>query len=181
MIKRPLRIITGLFLLLSVDRAAGQNVTVTPSPLAAPDLGVFVSGTVLSDYTVDGATGAITRTGGNAFPTSRAGAVNTITVTCTSCSGVANNRTVNVTVTAGAPAGRFSIIKFTRANTTVPSGTTVTGATTASPLTIRAVFPNNASTKIMTFRLGMTFNLATSGGTGKRPVVYTVTAARVTP
>lgn len=161
--------------------ATAQNVTISPSPLSVPKLGVFVVGTTTSTYSVNAGTGAVSRTSGDAFPISKSGAVNTITITCTSCQGNVGNRTVNVTVTAGAPAGRFSITSFSRSNTISTTGTTVTGATTGFPLTVRAVFPNTAATKTLSFRLGMTFQIAATGGTGARPINYTVTAARANP
>ncbi len=178
---RRIASLLSLTAFLAVSSASAQNVTITPSTISVPVLGVFVGGTTISSYTVDSTSGSITRVGGNAFPSSKAGSINTITVTCTSCNGTVGRRTINMSVTAGAASGRFSITNFTRSNETISPSGTVSGASSGSPLNFAVEFPSGAGTKTISFRLGMSFQLSTTGGTGARTFNYTVVAARVTP
>ena len=173
----------SVFLVVSSTSSQAQNVTITPSSINVPALGVFIGGTQTSNYNINSATGTISRVSGNAFPTSKSGSVNTITISCTSCSGNAGNRTINVTISAGAPSGRFSITSFNRSAVTFTAGGagSETGALSGSPMSFQIVFPTGTNTKTATFQLGMAFNLAATGGTGARPINYTINAARVNP
>lgn len=177
--------ISRLFLasmFLMIAPAPAQNVTITPSVINAPALGIFVAGSTTSSYTLDSATGTITRVSGDAFPVTKSVAVNTVTINCANCRGGAGNRTINVSITANAPSGRFSITNFTRSNAvSTPAGSTVTGASSGSPLNFTIVLPNGGGAKSLSFRLGLSFQLANSGGTGGRAFNYTIVATRVNP
>jgi len=149
---------------------------------AVPDLGKLAAGSSATSFTVDAQTGSIgIGSGGAQFIPYNATRSSPQTVTV-SCSGGSCGGTISVTITAGAATGRLGTISAFSGYFASPftgkltSGTTVSGA---SPLTFNMTGPANG--KSVTFGLGLTVPVNTSGTLGNATSSYSISAGGSSP
>ncbi len=167
---------TGLVLWLAmvwVVPAKAQNYTVTSvSTVALGNVAAAASGT--TTFTVNPATGAITKSGNGAIIGAASGR-SLVTVSCSGGSCGSNNVAITVAAT-GTPTGRAGSLQNFTVSVAGATASIVTGPGTGNPISFTiGPIPNNGN---RTFYVGFDFPINSTGTTGSASSNFVVTAAR---
>ena len=162
---------------LAVPARAQVALTTDVTPAAdAPALGRVVRGTSASVFAINAATGAVTRTSGNAVRIATATPVTpTVTIRCTNAGTNCNSGSRRYTVTVQAATSTGAGVGVTNLTITTPTGATVLSGPTYASGTLTFVVGGFST---MTFRIGVSLQVAASGPTGVGAVPLTVNVVR---
>ncbi len=142
----------------------------------APALGRVVRGTSTSVFAIDAATGAVTRTSGNAVRIATTTPVTpTVTIRCTNAGASCTSNNRRYTVTVQAPTTTGTGVGVTNLTITTPSGASLISGPTYGSGTLTFVV---AGFSILTFRIGVSLQVPASGPTGVGAVPLTINVLR---